>query len=140
MQKYQDETGMFEDFNFKLVVIDALLDEEPSFKQELAKMKETYCDSYEWYTNAGPIREMCEYFATLTITPDDLIKITQLCFDGGNEIYFYIQPDWDGEDGSFDVHSVSGFEKLTNLATVTIISMIDEPTVELLKQKGIDIV
>ena len=140
MQKYQDETGMFEDFNFKLVVIDALLDEEASFKQELAKMKVTYCDNYEWYTSISPIHEMCKYFATLTITPEDLEKITQLCFDGGNEIYFYIQPDWDGEDDAFNVHSVSGFEKLTNLATVTVISMIDEPTLEPLKQKGIDIV
>ena len=139
MQKYQDESGMFVDFNFKLVVIDALLDEEPSFKQELAKMKEMHCDDYEWYTSAGPIREMREYFATLTISANDLEKITQLYFDGGNEIYFYIQPDWDGEDGSFDVHSVSGFEKLTNLTAVTVISMIDEETLEPLKQKGINI-
>ncbi len=139
MQKYQDESGMFDDFNFKLVVIDALLDKSASFEQELNKMKERYCDDYEWYTNAGSIHEMCEYFATLTITPKDIKKITQLCFDGGNEIYFYIQPDWDGEDDAFDIHSVSGFEKLTKLTTVYVNSMIDEKKLELFKQKGIAI-
>lgn len=39
MYQYQDESGMFEDFNFKLVVIDALLDEDASFEQEINKMK-----------------------------------------------------------------------------------------------------
>lgn len=137
MYQYQDESGIFEDFNFKLVVINALLDEDASFEQELNKMKETYCSDYEWYTNTGPIHEMCEYFAALTITPKDIEKITQLYFDGGNEIFFYIQPDWDGEDDFFDVQSISGIENLPNLTSVTIMSMIDEKMLAPLKHKGI---
>ncbi len=42
----------------------------------------------------------------------DLEKIESLCFDGGNEIYHILKPDWDGEDGLFDVISVEGFQNL----------------------------
>ena len=45
----------------------------------------------------------------------DLEKIESLCFDGGNEIYHILKPDWDGEDGLFDVISVEGFQNLKNL-------------------------
>ncbi|MDF1964512.1 ybaK/ebsC family protein, partial [Priestia megaterium] len=41
-----------------------------------------------------------------------------LCFDGGNEIYGILKPDWDGEDSLFDVLSVEGFQNLKNLKTV----------------------
>lgn len=130
---------MFADFNFKLAVIDALLDNNPSFEQELMEMQETYCDNFEWYSSVGPIKEMCEYFSILTVTQKDLDKITHLCFDGGNDIYFYIQPDWDGEDDYFEIDSVLGFEKLQNLTSVTVISLIDEKMLEPLKRKGIAI-
>ena len=38
MEIYTDKSGMFEDFNFKLVVIDALLDKNPSFEKELESL------------------------------------------------------------------------------------------------------
>ncbi|WP_281279645.1 hypothetical protein [Paenibacillus lentus] len=42
MRRYVDETGLFADFNFKLVVIDALLDKAPSFEEELEAMKKAF--------------------------------------------------------------------------------------------------
>ena len=48
----------------------------------------------------------------LTLEISDLEKIESLCFDGGNEIYHILKPDWDGEDSLFDVISVEGFQNL----------------------------
>lgn len=57
-------------------------------------------------------------------------KITELCFDGGNKIYHYIQPDWNGADYFFNIQSVGGFEYLKNLRSLVYISMVDEEVVE----------
>ncbi|MBU3104313.1 DUF6892 domain-containing protein [Clostridium gasigenes] len=139
MKKYIDKMGMFEDFNFKLVVIDALLDKSPDFENELEVLIEKYTENHEWYTGANPIKEMLEFFSELNIKQKDLEKITELCFDGGNEIYSYIQPDWDGEDLLFDIQSVKGFEYIKNLKSVEYISMVDEEVLEPMKEQGIDI-
>lgn len=137
MEKYTDKMGIFEDFNFKLVVIDALLDKNPSFQKELETLIEKYTNNYEWYTGAGPIKEMLQFFSELYIEQRDLDKITELCFDGGNDIYGYIQPDWDGEDYFFDVQSVKGFENIRNLKSAVYISMLDEEVLQPMKEHGI---
>jgi hypothetical protein len=139
MNKYKDKMGMFKDYNFKLVVIDALLDKEPAFIDELEEMKEKYCKPFELYKDESPIEEMAKYFAQLKLEEADLNKITELCFDGGNEIYFYICPDWDGEDDCFDIHSIEGYKNLKNLKTVTYISMIEEDILKSMKNDGIEI-
>ncbi|GKS14527.1 hypothetical protein YDYSY3_55270 [Paenibacillus chitinolyticus] len=138
MDKYKDATGLFEDFNFKLVVIDSLLNRSPSFESELEILKEKY-DKFEWYSTSGPIEEMLGFFSNLKLEPQDLDKVIELCFDGGNEIYHLIQPGWDGEDGQFDVQSVSGFEHLKNLKCVCYISTCDEEILNPLSNKGIEI-
>lgn len=51
----------------------------------------------------------------------------------------YIQPDWDGEDDFFDVHSIEGFEHLNNLDSVVYISMIEEKLLEPMRKKGVTI-
>ncbi|SHJ43215.1 hypothetical protein SAMN02745163_01953 [Clostridium cavendishii DSM 21758] len=137
MDKHIDKTGLFEDFNFKLVVIDALLDKEPSFKSQLEDLSEKYTKNYEWYSGKEPIKEMLEFFSELNIEQKDLEKVTELCFDGGNEIYFYIKPDWDGEGSFFDINSVKGFEHIKNLKSVDYISMADEKVLEPMKECGI---
>lgn len=139
MEKYTDKSGLFEDFNFKLVVIEALLDKDPSFQKDLEALVEKHSKNYEWYKGAGPIRELLQFFSELSIEPKDLTKITELCFDGGNEIYGMIQPDWDGEDCCFDIGSVRGFECLKNLQSVVLISMVDEEVLEPMKEHGIRI-
>ena len=139
MEKYTDKMGLFEDFNFKLVVIEALLDKEPSFCKDLEALVERYSKNYEWYKGAGPIKELLQFFSELSIEQKDLAKITELCFDGGNEIYGIIQPDWDGEDCYFDIQSVRGFECLKNLQSVVLISMVDEEVLEPMKEHGISI-
>lgn len=137
MEKYIDKTGLFKDYNFKLVVIDSLLEKEPSFQEDLKILHEKYIDVFEWYNNLGPIEEALEFFSQLKLTQEDLDKVEDLCFDGGNEIYSLIQPDWDGEDEQFDIYSVEGFEHLKNLKTVCYISMCDEETLNPMEEKGI---
>lgn len=75
----------------------------------------------------------------LTLEISDLEKVESLCFDGGNEIYHILRPDWDGEDSLFDVISVEGFQNLKNLKTVEYISMCYPIVLEPLNQVGIEI-
>jgi hypothetical protein len=133
------KSEMFEDFNFKLVVIEAVLDKEPLFLKELTDLKDKYTNNFEWYSGAGTIVEIKDYLEELTLEMNDLEKIESLCFDGGNEIYHILKPDWDGEDSLFDVTSVEGFQNLKNLKTVDYISTCDPQVLEPFKQAGIKI-
>lgn len=130
---------MFKDFNFKLVVIEALLDKEPLFLKELTNIIDKYTNNFEWYSGAESIVEIREYLEELTLESSDLEKIESLCFDGGNEIYHILKPDWDGEDDLFDVTSVEGFQILKNLKTVEYISMCYPKVLEPFKKAGIEI-
>ncbi|PEI73986.1 ybaK/ebsC family protein [Bacillus wiedmannii] len=133
------KSEMFKDFNFKLVVIEALLDKEPLFSEELTDLIDMYTNNYEWYSGAESIVEIREYLEELTLEISDLEKIESLCFDGGNEIYHILKPDWDGEDSLFDVISVEGFHILKNLKTVEYISMCYPKVLEPFKKAGIEI-
>lgn len=133
------KSEMFKDFNFKLVVIEALLDQDPLFLEELTDLKDKYTNNFEWYSGAGPIVEIRNYLEELTLEKSDLEKVESLCFDGGNEIYHILKPDWDGEDSLFDVLSVEGFQNLKNLKTVDYISMCDPEVLEPFKEAGITI-
>lgn len=134
-----DKSKMFKDFNFKLVVIEALLDKEPLFLKELTDLKDKYTNIFDWYSGEGPIDEIREYLEELTLVISDLDQIEYLCFDGGNEIYHILKPDWDGEDSLFDVASIEGFQNLKNLKTVDYISMCSPKVLEPFKEAGIEI-
>lgn len=135
-----DNSGLFSDFNFKLVVIEALLDKEPLFAAELNAFTQPYTDRFEWYAeDSEPIIEIIQYLENLPLSIDDLHKIDSLCFDGGNAIYHIIKPDWDGEDELFDIESVAGFEVLKNLKTVDYIALCDPNVLKPLQEAGIDI-
>jgi hypothetical protein len=137
--KYTDKQGLFSDFNFKLVVMDAMLGQEPAFLEELEALKDEHEDAYWDSGEYAAIPAVCEYVANLHLTQEDLDKVTDLCFDGGLEIYFYLLPDWDGEDDFFDVKSIDGWQHLKNLERVECISMIDEALLKVIADKGITI-
>ncbi|MFE6588750.1 DUF6892 domain-containing protein, partial [Bacillus mobilis] len=98
-----------------------------------------YTNNFEWYSGAGSIVEIRDFLEGLILETSDLEKIESLCFDGGNEIYHILKPDWDGEDSLFDVISVEGFQNLKNLKTVEYISMCYPKVLEPFKQAGIEI-
>ena len=135
---FRDLSGMFEDFGFKLVVINSLLGKETSFSEELEKIQEKYVDCYEG-DGYEIIPEMAEYFENLKLTEEDLAMVEELVFDGGEDIYFLLMEDWDGESDEFDVNSVKGFELLLNLKSVEYISMCDEELMEEFEKAGINV-
>lgn len=135
---FKDKSGIFADFGFKLVVINALLDKETSFSEELKKMKETYVDTYEG-DGFECIPEMVAYFENLVLTEKDLEQVTELSFDGGERIYFLLMTYWDGESNEFDVMNVKGFEKLPNLKKVDYIAMCDEKLMDEFTKAGIPV-
>ena len=137
--EFTDKSGMFADFGFKLVVINSLLDKEVSFSDELEEMKAKYVDDFDEYGSYKCIDEMAEYFENLKLTQDDLDSVTELCFDGGEDIYFLIMPDWDGESEEFLVKSVDGFELLKNLKSVEYISMCEEELMSAFEKSGIKV-
>lgn len=139
---FQDKSGLFDDFGFKLVVINSLLEEETSFSEELAEMKEKYVDGFDETDDDGYeyIPEMVQFFENLTLTKEDLALVTDLAFDGGEAIYFLLMPYWDGESDELDVKSVKGFEQLPNLEKVDYISMCDEELMEAFTDAGISVV
>lgn len=135
---FQDKSGTFEDFGFKLVVIDSLLEKDASFSDELAEMKEKYVENYEG-DGYKCIPEMVAYFENLKLTEEDLALVDKLVFDGGEDIYFLMMTDWDGESDEFDVRSVKGFELLPNLKEVEYIAMCDESLMEAFTEAGITV-
>ncbi len=139
MNEMVDKSGMFKDFNFKLVVISSILEKEPSFEEELIELRKKYVAPYEWYVGNDLIEEMVSYFEELRLTEEDLEKVTEICFDGGEEIYMLLQPDWGGDSDIFDVTSVEGFEVLKNLKRVDYISMCEPELMEAFTQKGIEV-
>ena len=136
---FQDKSGMFEDFGFKLVVINSLLLEETSFSKKLEEMKEKYVEEYDG-DEFECIEEMVQFFENLKLTEEDLALVKKLVFDGGEDIYFLLMPDWDGESEEFDVKSVKGFEQLPNLKEVEYISMCEEKLMEEFEKRGIAII
>lgn len=136
---FKDKSGIFEDFGFKLVVINSLLEKETSFSNKLEEMNEKYVAVYEG-DGFECIPEMVEFFENLNLTKEDLALVKELCFDGGEEIYFMIMPEYDGESDEFDVKSIGGFEKLPNLRQVEYIAMYSEELIDEFKEKGIEII
>jgi hypothetical protein len=65
-----------------------------------------------------------DYLVSYPLTPQHLAAVETLCFDGGNEIYAYIYPGWDGESDDFNVRALGGLELLPNLRTFNEISML----------------
>lgn len=146
----KDKSGLFEDYGFKLVVMDSLLDKNPSFLEELKDLREKYDDlDHEVYAQFEPddeidneycfIPEIAAFLENVVLTQEELDKVNYLCFDAGNKIYSYIYRDWDGEDETFDVKSIKGFEKLRNLKEVEYISLCYEDVLEPMKEAGISI-
>lgn len=147
-KKRRDESGMFEDFNFKLVVMDSILDQNPSFLPELQRLREKYDnlndDFYkpfktEEFDERCFIPPIAEFLQKVRLTDEDLAKVEKLYFDGGNEIYEFIYQDWQGEDEIFEVYSVVGFEKLPNLKKVFWSGICEQEVLEVFKENGIEV-
>jgi hypothetical protein len=124
----------FADPNFKLVIIDELIAKgvidlgEP---EALAKhiLGPEYKEERDGYKLLKPV---CDYLVRYPLASRHLAAVEELTFDGGNDIYTYVFPFWDGEDGVFNVSSLAGIAQLTNLRSFNVISMLDDGDLALL--------
>lgn len=132
---YEDKSGIFKDFNFKLVVLNSLLDKETSFSERL---EEAINLSNECEEDIN--MEVLEFFQDVRLTEKDLESVTELVFDAGEDIYFLIYPEWDGEDDIFDVKYLGGIEKLVNLKEVEYISLASDQLIKEIEERGINVV
>lgn len=117
----------FENYKLKLVVIDKLMS-FGHFKREVKSLVDEHWDGSNF--NYEPIAEIENYFKQLDLTDEQFADIKSIEFDGGLEIYHQIIPNWDGEDDYFDVDSLDGIEKLSNLEEISVISILTTADIE----------
>ncbi len=116
---------VFKNLNFKLAVVQELM-----YVQEVLKPKfdiYEFCQDYtkreinpdDYYAEMIP--EAKKWFKDLPIPRELVDKVTELYFDGGNEIYAQLIPQWDGEDDIFYIKSITDEElsQLPNLKNIT---------------------
>lgn len=112
----------FRSFNFKLIIINELLS-KGYYKDECIALKAKY---WKWddYRDE-PIEAIKEFCESIEIGKKELLEIDTITFDGGNNIYHLLIPNWGGEDDQFNINTLSDIGKLTNLKVIYAISMID---------------
>ncbi|MBO5032366.1 MAG: hypothetical protein J6D08_10855 [Lachnospiraceae bacterium] len=126
--KLKEPALEFENFNFKLAVIQKLMYEKNllnpkfdvyEFAQEYKKRKiDVDEEGYDI------IREAKEWFIELQIPERFAAEVTELVMDGGNEIYMQIIPFWDGESDVFDLNQITEDEirQFPNLRHITLMT------------------
>ncbi|MDO4228587.1 MAG: hypothetical protein Q4C98_02125, partial [Capnocytophaga sp.] len=145
--KIAEEVLVFDNFNFKLAVIEELM-----YNQKVLKPAFDVFDFCENYTQREidpedyyfePIPEVQKWFEDLPIPASLAPKVTELYFDGGNEIYMQIIPYWDGEDDFYDIKSLTERElsQFKNLKTIdgTALLMTEEVKA-FFRQNGVEVV
>ncbi len=114
----------FEDFNFKLAVIQELM-----YEQELLQPKFDLHEFVDWYSERkidleeegyGIIPEVKAYFEALPVDQKFASKITELHQEGGQEVYMNMINFWDGEDDVFNITSVADARQFPHLKEVTL--------------------
>jgi hypothetical protein len=102
----QDESGDFKDLNFKLTVLESLLN------LDRFKLIDPYDFEFDADTDFGadvmpdfygPYLPVLREYAGAPITDEELEAVEELYWDGGNAVFGAVAPNWDGEDDLFDV-------------------------------------
>lgn len=138
-----EDVLVFDNFNFKLAVLEVLI-----YELELI---EPYFDIYEFAEQYGgkeidtesdvPIRPIVNYFKKLPVPKRLAEKVEEIYMDGGNNIYMNISPQWDGEDGIFDVNSITENEiaQFPNLKKITLMSSNFDEVAKAFEQAGVTV-
>lgn len=144
LRKATADDVVFDNFNFKLAVVEVLM-----YHQEILTPKfdvYEFCSQYtkrdidpnDYYDEIIP--EVKKWFEDLPITKEMAEKVTELYFDGGNEIFLHLIPQWDGEDNTFNIQEISERElsQFPNLKTIDGTAlMMSENAKKFLEDKGI---
>lgn len=131
----------FQDFNFKLAVIQRLM-----YEQNVLTPRFDVYDFVQAYTarqidieeeGYDIIPEVRAYFEQLEIPAEMLALIQKIDMDGGDDIYLQLYPFWDGEDDVFNIQSAEDAALLPNLKSVTLFYADDAGILEEFRQRGI---
>lgn len=99
----------FDNFNFKLAIIQELMYDinvlQPEF--DIYEFAKEYKGEVIDTESETVIEPALEYFKNLQIPKSLAKEVGSFYMDGGNEVYMNIIPQWDGEDGYFDLNDVS---------------------------------
>ncbi|MDO4880913.1 MAG: hypothetical protein Q3983_06505 [Capnocytophaga sp.] len=109
--KIGEECLSFTDFNFKLAIMQELM-----YNQEVLQPKfdvYDFCEDYskreidpeDYYERMIP--EVKRWFNEYPIPVSFASLVTELYFDGGNEIYSQLIPSWDGESSIFNIKEIT---------------------------------
>ena len=143
IKKCKEEALEFENFNFKLAVVQVLMYDlevlEPYFDIDDFAMQ---YEGKEIDTESFKIsRPVVNYFKKLSIPKKFAELVEEIDMDGGNEIYANIFPMWDGEDELFDLDAVTEVElkQFPNLKKATIMSEKFEEVSKTFVKLGIEV-
>lgn len=137
----------FKNLNFKLAIVQELM-----YVQEVLTPKFDVFDFCEDYAKREidpndysfeMIPEVKKWFKDLPIPASLAEKVTELYFDGGNDIYGQLIPYWDGEDDIYDIKAITEEElaQFPNLKKIDGMAiLISAKMQKFLKEKGIEIV
>ena len=125
IEQPDEECLVFDNFNFKLAVIQELM-----YEQEVLK---PYFDIYDYaqfkkakwnLDTIKNVRGAVNFFKELPIPVSMAEKVERILMDGGNNIYLNIAPCWDGEDERFDLDKLSEAElkQVPNLKKMTVMT------------------
>lgn len=112
----------FDSFAFRLAVIEELMYVQgvlaPRFDVYAFTRNLEHIHPDDWFDQMIP--EVKDWFTALPIPASLAANVTTLSFDGGNETYLQLIPQWDGEDTNFHVTDLTDADlaPLTALQTV----------------------
>jgi len=123
IKECKEEIINFKDLNFKLLVLDELMYEKKLLQPEfdIYEFAEQYQQGDIDTTSEEPVKAVLNYFSKYPIEKRFASEITEL-IQNGNDIYMNIAPQWDGEDGVFDIKTAEDAKQFPNLKKVTITS------------------
>lgn len=147
LPKVDEPVLKFKNLNFKLAVINVLMYEksllEPrfdiwEFAGEYARRKIN--PEAEGYDRMVP--EAAGWFQRYPIPARLAPEVTGFDMDGGDEINCQLAPNWDGEDGLFDINAVEEAElrQFPNLSRASIFTANERAVVPVFRKCGIEVV
>lgn len=143
MSKLEEDVLEFDNFNFKLAIIQVLMYDlevlSPSF--DIFDFAEEYEGEEIDTESFDPIEPAIDFFKELQIPKKLAEKVEEIYMDGGSEIFLNIIPQWDGEDEFFDLSEVSEKElaQFPNLKKATIMSNQYDKVSEVFVHAGIEV-
>ena len=88
-----------------------------------------------------PIPEIRKWLEKYPVPARLARSVTEIEMDGGSEIYAQLCPFWDGEDGVFDLNTITEAElrQFPNLKHITLMSSKPEQVLPVLERCGIKV-